>query len=512
MNTTVPTQGGANRQKHWAALSVRPTVAVCLLVATGGCALFPRQDDTVVPSGPALSRPGFRTLSESNPYRSPVTVPAEVLTNLTLEACVSLTLQHHRALKRTESELERARLGRRVAQATIFSPRLSASYTAPDDTASARISAGYDSRLGVAVEPFLEFDYDADDEDSHTTEAGIRFSRRLFGTAEHVRLRMARIKAEQAFLTAANRLARTTRELRYDVARAFFGLQRATVRLQVQSLRAADAKAFLQAAEERVRHGLAARVDVVNARINLNQAELDQIEEQTRVTNAREALLVLLALDIDCMLRIVPQDVAGLPPFDRTLEDDIDYVLERHENLVNQRLAIDLTDKEVRVQRDLLKPQLTLGVTSRTKWEGEEFFAETTDDENITVDFSYETALDGKKRDRAKLAQLERQLYEKLSALKDSEDQLETRLRALHRKIRELEVRIELAGERLDAEQNKLTATLKRYEAGDVDNLEVTRAKQDVVNAEIRLRDAQIDLYLRRAEYESLLPAAPGRE
>ena len=49
---------------------------------------------------------------------------------------------------------------------------------------------------------------------------------------------------------------------------------------------------------------------------------------------------------------------------------------------------------------------------------------------------------------------------------------------------------------------------MRKYEQGDVDNLEVTRAKQDLDAAEIRLLDARIDLRLAIAEYESILPPA----
>ncbi|MBN1672782.1 MAG: TolC family protein [Kiritimatiellae bacterium] len=479
---------------------------VLLLAATAGCALFPRGDYTVSPLSPALTRPGFTRIAEPNPCLPGAEGEAGALESLSLDACMQLALDRNRALKRALSALDRARQELRVARATILEPALSASYSAIDDEASGRLSIGYDSPLGLEIEPYLQLEYDEDSAPSHTAEAGLSVSRRVFGTAEHVRLSLPLIRARKALLEAANDLVRRTRELRYELIQAFFSLQRAQVRFDVRENRVKDAQAFLAATRDMVANGFAAPVDELNARINLNQAELDRVREITQVTTAKESLLALLAFNIDADISIEPQDVARLPDFDPALDADVAHVLRRHETLVNQRLDVDLADKEIRVQRDLLKPQVTLGLSAKTGWEGEAFFESETDDDNFSVDIAYKAALDFNRKDRAKLVQLEKRQYELLSSLKDNEDKMEIRLRALYRKIDELRQSVGLAAERFKAEERKLAATLKRYESGNVDNLEVTRAKQDLVDAEIRLLDAQIDLFLRRAEYDSLLP------
>ena len=483
-------------------------VASLILVASG-CQGIRQEDFTVLPYGKAVEQPSLNTLPEGDHSATAPPPAAAQLTSIGLRSCIQLAFKNNRDLRQTRSALERAGLEMREAEATIFEPRLTASYAALDESASTRLGLKYASKYGVEVEPFVRVNYNDDSSPSKETEAGISISRRLFNLAENVRLRLPITRAQRSILSGANRYRRETRELAFTVTRSFFAIQRAQARLKVRQNRVKDAKEFLEVISNRVKNGFAAPVDEVNARINLNQAELGYISETTNLRNAKEALLALFALEVKRELSISPEDVSIIPDVEVQVEPDVEFAKRYHERLVNQRLDIDLSDKEIRVQGDLLRPQVTLGVTPQLELQGDRFFGSATDDDNVTINISYSASLDGKKAEKARLAQLERQQRERLLALRQSETDLETRLRALARRIDELKIRIGLAAERLNAERRKLDATIKRYESGNVDNLEVTRAKQELDNAEIGLLDARVDLHVAIAEYRSILPPAP---
>ena len=91
--------------------------------------------------------------------------------------------------------------------------------------------------------------------------------------------------------------------------------------------------------------------------------------------------------------------------------------------------------------------------------------------------------------------------------LADTRRELEKQLLSRGRAIERWNTTVRLAAERLEAEQRKLAATLKRYETGATDNLEVTRAKQAMDDAEVSLLDARISRIVAVAEYQSLVPS-----
>ena len=66
-----------------------------------------------------------------------------------------------------------------------------------------------------------------------------------------------------------------------------------------------------------------------------------------------------------------------------------------------------------------------------------------------------------------------------------------------------------MAEQRVGIERTRLEATLRRYETGAVDNLEVTRAKQSLNEAEIALLDARIAVVTTDAAYRAIMPMTP---
>ena len=91
--------------------------------------------------------------------------------------------------------------------------------------------------------------------------------------------------------------------------------------------------------------------------------------------------------------------------------------------------------------------------------------------------------------------------------LVDTRRDLEKRLLSKMRSIQRWNTTVTLSTERLEAEQRKLEATLKRYETGTTDNLEVTRAKQAMDDAEVSLLDARINRIVAVAEYQTMIPS-----
>ena len=95
--------------------------------------------------------------------------------------------------------------------------------------------------------------------------------------------------------------------------------------------------------------------------------------------------------------------------------------------------------------------------------------------------------LDGWRSERARLRQRQLEQMQSDIDLTNVTVDLERQLRNEHREIERLKLSEQLAQERLAAEEQKLAATVRRYETGAIDNLEVTRVKAARDDAEVSL-------------------------
>jgi outer membrane protein TolC len=487
----------------------RPLAALALSVlGIAGCARFdgsrPALDQALDQAKQTMAEAAAGDLMPSLVPRQPAGDQP-----LRVADCIEIAVANNRGLARSRLALERAVYGRDIAEVEVLLPSLSASYGVTDDndTGDGRVDLVYKGPAGIEVTPFIAFTRDNASATPETTTTGITVSRPLLARHEHARQRLPVTTADKDIVVAAQRLVLAARQLALQVTQSVFAVQRAQVKVAVREARVRAAEEFLAVTRSRVENGFAAPVDIVNATINLNQAEADLLAEKTRQQNARDRLVDVMGLELDVELQLAPFDGAAADVGDRQLARDRVRLQADHEELVNQRLEINLAAINLAVQADEVRPDLAVELTAEHRRAGDGFFAgrdEANDD--YRVELTYTTTLDFKKAARARLAQLERQQEERRLTLRDKEIELERRLREAHRNIAEQQRRITLAETRFEAEKDKLTATLARYDRGNVDNLEVTRAQQARDDAEIRLLEARIDLILAQASYDALLP------
>jgi len=439
-------------------------------------------------------------------------LPATALDRI---ACLRQARSGNRPYRIRLSELERTRLERSIAFYTVYQPKLIADYTVSnsEDFGGAALTANLPV-LGFEIQPFLRLNYQqvpGDPAQEHTTSQGVAISRALFGIHEHLRQRLPITQAEYDLLATANRVQLDARRLDLDATRAFFALQRAERRRQVRQIRVASAKEFVETTHQNVVQGFKAPIEDLNAEIDLNQAEADLLSEETNVNDAREVLARLLGVPITTPLTITQEDLANLAVVLPDLDGDLALVSARHEDLINRALDIDLSLQDKRIQSDRLLPRITASLVLEHRQDGSAFFDDEAGNENIAaLTFTWVLPLDLLANDRNRLRQLERLVSERMIALRDAQAALEQQLRGLYRRMAQFQRSVELARIRFEAEKAKLTATLARYQAAVIDNLEVTRAKADLDNAALNLLETRIGLVTAMAEYIAVLPARPG--
>ena len=483
------------------------TGALCALPVLWGCAPQGSFSGALVDAPPytavaSTDRAESRLTEASAAYDRQVLPEESDLKDLSLRTCLVLAVQHNRALQQSTYATRRIGLERDIRRSELDQSDLFATYSAEEgpDRSDARVGA-VGRAAGFEVRPFIEFLYDEAGGDPETTSYGVAVSRNVFRIKhEHIRQYLPLTRATRDFHVAINERIVLLRELHLFVVRRFYDVHRFARRVKIRQDRVADAGTFLAGVRDKVNAGIMAPVEATNAEINLNQAQADLVREQAELQNARESLLDLMALDLRLDVTIRDEDLTGAAPLALDLEQDVALVREHHEAVRNQRLEMEVQRQTFRVSKDELIPDLqaTLTTARDLDWGGEA--------DRVSLDLNLSVPLDGYRAERARMTQDRLRLMELAIRLDAIRSTLERQLRARHRTIQQLTTTVALAGKRLATERKKLATTLKRFENGEIGNLEVTRAKQDVDNVNVELLNLRIDLITEQAGYRSLLP------
>jgi len=443
---------------------------------------------------------------------------------LTIDGTISWAVANNRDLRSQINAAERARLDITIARSTVYAPRLTATGTRTLSTTSSGTLADNESvgrvalntnLLGFTVAPYALGSWGDQDgvvnDRPYGSAVGIAVSRRIFALAEDTRLSAPLTTADRSYAKSVNALTLRTRRIALDAARAFFDLQRAQTRIKQRESRLKQARSFLTGVKESVAAGLKAPIEETNASIDLNQSEANLLSDQQSVANARDRLLSLLDQPLGSLVMITAKDVTDVKPDLPSLEDDIARVLASHEDLVNLRIDLDQSNDDQHVARDRLAPQVTATATAGRTWNSERFAGTESEADVISLGVTVDMPLDGWTGERAALHQKQRNARDLRLRMRASSSELERQVRELRRRI-DVQVRsVDLAQQRLVAEQAKFAATEASYRTGKVDNLELTRARETADRAEVDVIDTRIELVLALAERESLLPPEPPR-
>lgn len=440
--------------------------------------------------------------------------------NLTRGACLRLALSRNRNLRAAVADLQGSRFAIDAARSDLYTPTASASYTATNgaDAALTRVDATAHV-LGAEITPYAQSAWTEDvyDEgfDPYRSGFGVAISRRWLGLAEAIRLRQPLTQAEVGFLIVANNVVLTRKQLAADAVRAFLAVQRAEARVRLREKRVDSSRQTLKLLRANIANKLKAPIEEYNSLIELSTAEADLLAERANLAAAGEKLCVLLAVPVTTPVDIDAEDLAAQTMAVPDVAQDVHAAITGSERLGIRHLELRLQRDQLAVLRDNTWPTVTTGVnvgrfyegpTMTRRSEGYEY------EDRAALTVSMTLPLDFYWGARARWHALERDIAQKTLQLDEAVATTEQQVRDTHRRIVRLIDTTRLAQERTDAERRRLEATQIRYDAGTIDNLELTRQRQSLDSAELSLLDARIELQTTAADYTALLPAPRGAD
>jgi outer membrane protein TolC len=300
--------------------------------------------------------------------------------------------------------------------------------------------------------------------------------------------RRGRINAEIARLLSANfSFNDIHRQLIYDVSQAYYRLLNAAGQKEAAGASLVNAQAVQQAAEERLRNGLATLPDVLEARAATAQAQFDLQAVLGAEDIARGDLATALGGSAITRIRVQPLSEVPTPAsVADTVEQAISRALEHRPDLQAQVAQVHLAHAERQQARAAFYPSLDVRVmpTPQSLYFQQQSLPwghTATLTGSIAWSLNW-TVFDGGAR-RSRLAEAEARIQEaqqRVSAVRDRiEDQVWTAYTNLNTAFRQREAAAAL----VTAATESYSAALESYNYGVRNLLDVTNAQKVLAQA-----------------------------
>ena len=300
--------------------------------------------------------------------------------------------------------------------------------------------------------------------------------------------RRGRINAEGARLLGSNfGFNDVHRQLIYEVSQSYYRLLNAAGQEEAAGASLVNAQAVQQAAEERLRNGLATLPDVLEARSATAQSQYNLQAVLGAEEIARGDLATALGTSATTRIRVQPLSEVPTPEsVADTVEGAIHRALEQRPDLQAQVAAVRLGQAERQQARAAFYPSLTASVSPRVQslYTLQQTFpwghtADLTGSAGFSLTW---TVLDGGAR-RSRLAEAEARIREaeaRVAAARDRiEDQVWTAYSNLDTAFRQREAATAL----LTAATQSYSAALESYNFGVRNLLDVTNAQKVLAQA-----------------------------
>ena len=300
--------------------------------------------------------------------------------------------------------------------------------------------------------------------------------------------RRGRIAAESARLLAANLgFNDVHRKVIFQVQQAYYRLLNASSQESAARASLANAVAVQQAAEERLRNGLATLPDVLEARSATAQSQYDLQAVLGEEQNARGDLATALGAPAATMIRVEPLSEAPTPEsIGESVEQVISRALDQRPDLQGELAGIRLAEAERKEARAAYYPSLDLRANPTAQ---SLYIQQQTLPWGHTADLTGGVALSlnwsvfdgGARRSRLMQAEAEiRRAESQFGAVRDSiEDEVWTAYTNLNTAFRQREAAAAL----LDSASQSYAAALESYNYGVRNLLDVTAAQKVLAQA-----------------------------
>lgn len=268
---------------------------------------------------------------------------------ITLQQALELGRQNNRELQGAQLTLERSQFGLQEALAAEFP-----SATVDLDFSRSDSASGKISNAARADSPLSQFF------NSNTVSTTFNGTLQLSYDLYTAGSRPASIRAAEKQLRFQElEVERISQQLRLNITRAYYNLQESDAQVEISQAAVTDAAQSLRDAQLQEQAGLGTQFDVLQAQVQLANAnqDLTRALSQQRITRRQMVQLLSLAQPVE-ISAADPIEVAG--NWELSLEQSIVLAFKNRAELEQQLLQRDISEQRRRIALAAVRPQATL--------------------------------------------------------------------------------------------------------------------------------------------------------
>ena len=305
--------------------------------------------------------------------------------------------------------------------------------------------------------------------------------------------------AKNEELAAGASIVQVNQALAFQVATAYYRLVTAQERLQATQETLQTAQTTQDAAENRLKNGLATLPDVLNARAETAQAAFDEESADGGKQIARVALTEVVGADPSPDVMIDSQRSAPLPEkLTMSIDALIDRAMKNRPELMAQVLEIRSAEAHIRAAKAEYKPQIVLsGAAAQTSlWPSADYGQLGSASEptwSVEAGIQWRIFDGGVRRNELFMAESKRrEALDELTAIHDQTTrEVWTAYIAFRTAVRKHDAAVAL----LEAANTSYTASLEAYKYGVKNLVDVVTAQKDLAQARLSNVSSRSELF-----------------
>lgn len=313
-------------------------------------------------------------------------------------------------------------------------------------------------------------------ENQYQTDLTIAFTQPLLKGRGKLPTTQELVSAERNTRSQYRSLILAQQRLMIDVATAYYGILRDQMLSEVNKRALERAKILLQAAEAKLKVGMASKMDVFRAELQVLTAENGTIDSAESLQNTRQRFNLLLGTDLESnfVLSSTLDYTPITPDKDQLIQQALDNRLEIQDAQEN---VID-AERRLKIARQNLYPPLDVSIRYTLSGEGDAFDQSLEMDDSfwgIGLNSSFNLDL---ARDRATYQQAQLTLDGTIRAIESTQQDIFLEVLQTITRVQQAQARVHLQEQSVFQAEKQLELSELRYKKGLSDNLDVIDAEE----------------------------------
>jgi outer membrane protein TolC len=270
-------------------------------------------------------------------------------------------------------------------------------------------------------------------------------------------------------------------QLMISVASNYYGILRDEMLIEVNQRALERARLLLEAAEAKLKIGMASKMDVFRAELQVLASENGMVDALESLDNTRRQFNLLLGVDLETTFELT--STLEYQPVEIQKEELLQYALDHRLELQEAADAVQDAERRLKIAKQNLYPPLDLSIQYTFSGEGDGFDQSLELDDNswgvgVNTSFDLDFA-----RDRAAYQQAQLSLNSAIRAWEAKQQDVLLEVLQMINSLKQTQARVELQQQSVMQAKKQLELSELRYKKGLSDNLDVIDAEEALLNA-----------------------------